>query len=1107
MDFNKKENKYFHIINKLYDKTKLVSHQIDEYNNFINFELREIINTFFPIIEKDFKIYLEDVYVQKPCFTRKNIINSNKKKDKNDCIFKTDDLIDSSNNFSDYITTELYPNEARLRNINYEGDINISITVEHLANKKRYDNICIGKIPIMLGSELCILNKYNKIENNECINDHGGYFIIKGKERVLVSQIRKAYNKIYVSKGVDKYIYLAEIRSINSSSFSVLIQLKMDKNKELFFSLPHLKVKSLIPAGVIFKLLKISKNDMLKILKIKKILLNHIVILNLIKQYDLFESPEQCIVHIITLLEDRSKSFDDNKKFVLNTIEKCLFYHIENINNFQIAIHLANIIKKIFYTSINLRNIDDVEHLANKRIDSTSSLLSSLFRILLKQYIKIFIVQLKNKNNFDILLLKENKIITKGFNHSFMTGNWNIQKSTLYTRLGVSQVLSVQNYGARVSHLRRLMLPISKKNKNYYSRQLHSTHFSFICPYETPEGVNAGILLNMSLFVEITNNENTNLEYFIIHKFKNFKNNYKHNILIILNGNIIGTTENDKKFIDEFNYYRDNKILCSYVSICYIKEEEEIQIWSDKGRLIRPFINLKYYKKYKNIRNMTINEMINKNIIIYLDSNELEYETILLQNNNNNIDDYKYMEICPSSTLMGLMASLIPFSNHSQSPRNVYQSSMGKQSIGFPLFSYNNRYDTTLNILNTPHKMISSNKITNVVKMSEMSNGQYPIVLISTFKGFNQEDSIILNKSSIDRGLFYSTTYKTIIEEERKNSSVFDLICLPEYKYRNRSLDYSYLNDEGIVWKKNLFLTKGVVIIGKVSKKIIRNEQGNKIINIVDSSIYIKEKEEGYLDSVLITLNNDGIKIIKIRIRKLRIPEVGDKFSSSTAQKGICGMIFRQEDMPFDKDGITPDLIINPHAIPSRMTINMLIEMCFNIHGCIKGKYNNTTPFEVNVKKELEYMKKELKIEMFESSLYNASTGEKIKDKMFMAPCFYQRLKHLVSDKIHTRETGPLDNLTRQPVAGRSKDGGLRFGEMERDCMLSHGSTRILKECLFDKSDKYFIPLCKNCGYIIDDRITCKSCNLSNKVTKSIPYATKLLYQELLAMGINLKIT
>lgn len=508
--------------------------------------------------------------------------------------------------------------------------------------------------------------------------------------------------------------------------------------------------------------------------------------------------------------------------------------------------------------------------------------------------------------------------------------------------------------------------------------------------------------------------------------------------------------------------------------------------------------------------------MVDDGEIVFRDVSELEQSVVAMESDDLLKFKCDYAEICPAGTMMGVMASVIPFANHSQSPRNAYQASMGKQAIGIPCESFQTRYDTTLNVMDYPQAPITRSEMVNILKFNEMCHGAVPIVAICTHCGYNQEDSVILNKASIERGLFSVHTYKTLIEEERKRgNSEFETICAPKYEYRKREYDYTHIDDNGLV-KRNYgqYLKQGDVVIGKtVTTKIAKTDGGGGQATkkgesvTIDSSVVIKSGEEGYLDSVLDTTNNEGIRIIKIRIRIPRFPEIGDKFASSTAQKGTCGMIYSQEDMPFDKDGIVPDLIMNPHAIPSRMTINMLIEMCFNLFGCVKGKLMDGTTFaHSNVEAELEGYLKELGWTSYSSTLYSGFTGERLPSKIFMAPAYYQRLKHMVCEKIHTRKTGPIDAVTRQPVAGRSKTGGLRFGEMERDCMIAHGSSRILKELLYDQSDKYVVTICDRCGNIATRDDYCASCDTDDVSSKIMPFATKLVYQELIAMGIKLSI-
>jgi DNA-directed RNA polymerase beta subunit len=1227
---NNRDEKMSELMKEYFQSTRFVDHQIETYNHFISNDIQEIVER-----EPEIRIVKPDgagvlikfghVYVDRP-----KIVQPNK------TIERTVEY--------------MYPNDARQRNVNYEGVIYTTLKVLNLEtnNMVEHTQIPIGKIPVMLRSSICNLSENQKVQKNECSNDFGGYFIIKGKERVLIGQLRRAFDKIYVERSPpgDKFQYFAEIRSFNALGNSVLTHLKMNLNtKEMFFSLPY--IKSLLPAGLVFKALGCSQNDMLSFTRVNhpeivKSLISQFqkevtpqeaieaisqcsqhssreetlhesiigVCKALISEYSSLDSdistlhiftkigfePEeliqnftikiqtgnvkdvqidevlksiwnfiqrherknemllklkntlekiyhlssnQILSHLVSVIQDFCEQrFKISHEFVLNDyittiFEKEIFYHIGALTPVNISLHLGLMVKKLVNTSIyENRMVDDKDSLSNKRLDSTSSLLGFLFQGLFKHFIKTVSKSLeKTKNPDPINIIKNTNNITYGLNMSFMTGNWNTQKSASYTRVGVSQVLSMQNYGAKMSHLRRIMLPIGKKGKNPHARQLHPSHFSFICPYETPEGDTVGIVSNISLSVKVSNSIPQELVEKSIKMIPSFKfKNYLSNTYILINGKIIGSTDNAARFYQDFYKFRESDMIHDFVSIVWLKDEKEIHIQTDGGRLLRPVFriddrNIPRCVKFPNLK--TWADHINAGSIVFREVWELEQAVVALSKEDLTKNRCDYMEIKPSMTMMGVMASVIPFSNHSQSPRNAYQASMGKQAIGIPSEAYSQRYDTTLHVLNTPQKPLTKNEMVTCLKFNEMIHGSNPIVAIMTWTGFNQEDSVILNKSSIDRGLFSATTYKTITEEEKKRgNSDFEKFCLPKFHLRNRNYDYSYLGDNGLIditknkeegeiringvtIKGSLWLKKGVVIIGKTLNKMVKTADNNRVSETSDASVVIRQGEEGFLDSILDTMTTDGVRIIKIRIRIPRVPEIGDKFASSTAQKGTCGIVYSDEDMPKDKDGISPDLIINPHAIPSRMTINMLIEMCLNLVGCKLGLEMDATPFEhENIEKELEDWAKKAGIDFYTTKMYSGFTGELIPQKVFIAPCFYQRLKHMVADKIHARVAGPLDTLTHQPVAGRARDGGLRFGEMERDCVLSHGSTRILKENLFDKSDKFTIPICKKCGNVPDKRTFCTSCHNEDDIEiKNMPYATKLLCQELEAMGLKLKIS
>lgn len=1041
-------------------ETRLVSHHIKPFNELLTHGLQHIINRELPIVGVNHTVTFGQVYVDRPKYINnaKNLV-------------------------------PMYPNHARKLNLTYDGAVYVNIIVNDVETIR----VPIGKMPIMLKSSACNLSYVNDVTTKEeCCNDPGGYFIINGKERVLVGQLRPVYNQVYTfpCKPDDKYLYYSEIRSVNDTGSSVLIKAFIDEKYTCYFSLPN--IKTLLPAGLVFNALGISYDDMIKTIRISTT-----TVINALKvQYF------QC-ANALDYISNILPADDFNKTDYVKTIlEKELFYHVGHLTVDKASRHLGYILERLIKVAIGILSPDDKHHLSNKRLDSSGNLVAFIFNGLFKQFVKAISTQLlePKKLTDPISIIKSLNIITYGMTSCFMASNWTTQKSqNVYSREGVSQVLNVQNYGSKLSHLRRIMLPNGVKGKNSSARLIHSSQFSFICPAETPEGERVGLVSNLSLTVDVTCNISTTEVLNIIkHCFD--VDIYDNQYLVIINGNIVGSCKDAYIFLSKFDDYRSTDLLHSWISVAWLRYADEIHVWSDEGRLVRPL--LKVGKAYPS----TFKDGVLSNTIVFRDVLELEQCIVAMDTLDLKKFKCHYIEICPAATIMSVMASVIPFYNHSQSPRNAYQASMGKQAIGIPCETFMYRYDTTLHVLNYPQQPITRSEMVNVIKFNEMSHGATAIVAIMTFCGFNQEDSIILNKSSIDRGLFTSMKYITIVEEEKKHgNNDFESMCLPKEEYRHHDIDYSFLGLNGIIHPDTkIYLKVGMAIIGKTKSVMIKNADGTRTLKTTDATVTIKTGEEGYLDSVLDTIS-DGVRLIKIRIRMYRIPEIGDKFASSTAQKGTCGMLYRQEDMPFDKDGVCPDLIINPHAIPSRMTINMLIEQCLNLVGCKTGKYQDATAFaHDDIMTTVETKLKLAGFTDYKMQLYSGFTGERFKGKTFIAPAYYQRLKHMVTDKMHARMAGPLD-LTHQPVAGRAKEGGLRIGNMENDATIASGASRMVKEFMFDQSDKYELCVCPSCGQIPLNRTTCQSCNV-DVVYKNTPYATKLFYQLLMGMGLKINI-
>lgn len=474
--------------------------------------------------------------------------------------------------------------------------------------------------------------------------------------------------------------------------------------------------------------------------------------------------------------------------------------------------------------------------------------------------------------------------------------------------------------------------------------------------------------------------------------------------------------------------------------------------------------------------------------------------------------EYTHCEINPSM-IFGICASIIPFPDHNQSPRNTYQSAMGKQAMGVYMTNFTVRMDTLAHVLCYPQKPLVVTHPIKYLRFRELPAGQNAIVAIMCYSGFNQEDSVIMNQSSVDRGLFRSVFYRSYSCEEKKQPfGGCDEFEKPQQETtRNmKRANYDKLDPDGFI-APGEFVTGDDIIIGRTTPLAEGEEtQPGARHTKRDSSIGLRPSETGVVDSVMLTTNGDGYKFAKVKVRSERIPQVGDKFASRHGQKGTIGMLYRQEDMPFNVDGIAPDIIVNPHAIPSRMTIGHLVECLLGKVAANTGDEAMATPFIVDqTVTKISGMLHNCGFQKHANeTMYNGYTGRELATQIFLGPTYYQRLKHMVDDKIHSRQRGRLQILTRQPVEGRAREGGLRFGEMERDCMISHGAAQFLREALLDRSDKYSTHVCNQCGLLAIANLRqlkyeCRGCKNKTDISQiDMPYACKLLFQELMAMSI-----
>lgn len=592
---------------------------------------------------------------------------------------------------------------------------------------------------------------------------------------------------------------------------------------------------------------------------------------------------------------------------------------------------------------------------------------------------------------------------------------------------------------------------------------------------------------------------------------------------VYLNGRFVGNVDNPHDFVSHVVGERRKGKITSNLNVFYDDISNEVYVESSKGRARRPLIVVKDGKpliteqQIKQVEKgeMLWSDLVNQGAIEYLDAAE-EENTYIAFYENELTKEHTHIELAPL-TMLGLTTALVPYGNFNQSARLNAGSKNQKQALGFYAANFNLRMDMDVNILHTPQVPMVQSIMHSISDYDKHPSGQNLVVAIMSYDGYNMEDAIIMNKSSIERGLGRSTYFRPAIAEElRYSGGLTDKVSVPDkdVKGYKSERDYRFLEEDGIVYPEAK-IGEGDVIIGKTSppRFLSSLDEYNLASNTRrESSFALKHGEVGIVDFVLITENEEGNKLVEVRMRDQRIPEIGDKFTSRHGQKGVIGLIVPQTDMPFSVSGITPDLLFSPHGIPSRMTVSHLIEMVGGKVGALSGRFIDGTTFEAEPE---EALRKELLSAGFrengQETFYSGTTGERLHARIFVGDIYYMKLKHMVANKLHSRARGPIQLLTRQPTEGRAKEGGLRLGEMEKDTFVAHGASLLLKE-RFD-SDRTVVPVCENCGLIVihdeyKKRAYCPVCGDGVEVTNiEISYAFKLLLDELKSLCIYPKIS
>jgi len=1358
------------VVDAFFSEVSLVHQHINSYNDFIEVLLPNIVNEYETAIigdNREYRVCIGNIQYTNPSHTE-----------------------------TDGVSRAIFPNEARLRNLTYQTSILVDISIENDEETTRFDRCLLCKMPVMLLSTLCNLKTTLSTtvqHNHECEHDMGGYFIVNGCEKVLIAQEKMNNNQIYVfkKKSPSKFSHVAEIRcireqDIKSTSTFVAHLTHPNSVNERVIRIQSPFTKSDVPIFVFFYLLGCDRDYILSQFKT-------------IDKNDLLPSLDETVVND----QESAIEFISTKlvyaSFSHDLFIKEMFPHVDNkAGKIQLLVYM---IEKLIDCGNDRIPEDDRDHFKNKRVDMSGQLLANLFRQLFRRMYKEFLSgcakSLKAGKIFNVNHILKTKIITNGIKYSLSTGNWGVGSQNV--RTGVSQVLNRLTYASALSHLRRVNSPIGKDGKLTGPRQLHNSQWGKLCPAETPEGQACGLVKNLSMMACIS--RQTNSTY-----LKDFlrTSNLTQSVKLFVNGDLVGSTDIPNKTYERLREFKRSGTVAFDTSIAMDTSKCEIRVHTDAGRICRPLFVVSsgsqklVYEEFSQDKSKTgsFMSLLVNGIVEIVDSDEEENLLIAMfvHDLEKGTLKYTHCEINPAM-ILGVCASTIPFPDHNQSPRNTYQSAMGKQAIGMYALNYQERFDTLSHVLTYPQKPLVQTAASDFLNVNDLPSGQNAIVAIACYGGFNQEDSIIMNQSSIDRGLFRSVFYRTY-KDELKSSQKEHWGSDHTECSGMRLAHYDKLEDDGLV-------SPGVAIDGNdvlIGKTVLHTDDKR------DVSTIARHNEDGIIDKTMITTTESGSSMVKVRVRKTKIPTIGDKFcytpdhefltllrgwvpvdcvrlgepvltldpetnsmayepvlevhaypvvqetmyevnspsvslrttmnhrmyvkavtsyelvkaeeitgdvrylkncnkgfldlekytlppmpvpnkrnfvdflffygvwttsagcvseniiqlqinplvlvrcglypqitengllifedaclaeflketprtrlpewcfrlsahhsgallkgimtdnnvwtrifandvqqlalhagknldmkkthhgggyrplvtdcmtplvsdhdvsrpvfsgtvhcvtvrtgivhvrrnmrsvwcgnSARHGQKGTIGMTYTQEDMPFSmQTGMTPDIIINPHAIPSRMTIGQLLECISGKVGCFDGELKDATAFNTTHDQEGIYdaLHKKGYQRHGNETLINGMTGRVMDHAIFMGPTYYQRLKHMVDDKIHSRGRGPVQVLTRQPVEGRSRDGGLRVGEMESTAIQAHGSASFLRERLFFQSDAYRVFVCKKCGLMATgnmkiNRYYCEACKVPDVVQIHIPFATKLLFQELMSVGVTPRI-
>lgn len=1077
----------------------LVKQHLDSFNYFVDVDLKKII--------KANQLVLSDV---DPEFYLKYV----------------DIRVGQKSNSSKVATVP--PHECRLRDMTYGTPIYVDIEYTRGRSILLHKDVEIGKMPIMLRSNKCILNGASEgmmARLNECPLDPGGYFIVNGTEKVILVQEQLSKNRIIVEADEKKAIVQASVTSSTHERKSKTYV--VTKNSKIY--LKHNSIAEEVPIVVVLKACGvISDLEIMQLVCGNDSSYQDIFAINFeeaarLNIYTQQQALEYIGAKVKTIRRQKLTILQEGIEAIATTVIAHLT--VEALDFREKALYVAMMTRRVVMAIYNPKMVDDRDYVGNKRLELAGQLMSLLFEDLFKKFNNDF------KANIDKVLKKPNRAemydallsinvhsnnITSGLNRAISTGNWSLKRFKM-ERAGVTHVLSRLSYISALGMMTRISSQFEKSRKVSGPRALQPSQFGMLCTSDTPEGEACGLVKNLALMTHITTDDEEEpikklcyllgVEDITLIDSASLHMNYG----VYLNGTIIGTIRFPTIFVSQFRNLRRTGKISEFISIYTNTHHKAVHIATDGGRICRPLIIINDGKSLVTVSHLKklldgelqFDDFLKLGLVEYLDVNEENDSFIALYEKD--IDkNITHLEIEPF-TVLGAVAGLIPYPHHNQSPRNTYQCAMGKQAIGSIAYNQFKRIDTLLYLMIYPQQPMVKTKTIELIDYDKLPAGQNATVAVMSYSGYDIEDALVINKSSIDRGFGRCET-------RRKTTTI-----LKRYPNHTQDIIGGMRVDENgePIWQHQPLGPDGLGEVGTkvesgqiyINKSVPTNASDNVLTQTQtqyrETPVIYRAPEPSHIDQVMMSVSDNDQALIKVLLRQNRRPELGDKFSSRHGQKGVCGIIVRQEDFPFNDQGVVPDIIMNPHGFPSRMTVGKMIELISGKAGVLNGTLEYGTCFGGS---KLEDMSKILVDNGFNYSgkdmLYSGITGECLQAYIFFGPIYYQKLKHMVLDKMHARARGPRAVLTRQPTEGRSRDGGLRLGEMERDCVIAYGASQLLLERLMLSSDAFEVDICNKCG-LMGYSGWCSTCKSSENVIKmTIPYAAKLLFQELLSMSI-----